>query len=171
MTSNCGASDLEKSSIGFGAFSEDNRGEDAIKRSFTPEFRNRLDAVINFGHLSQEIVMQVVQKFIVKLENQLAERDVQISISDDAARWLAVKGYDKLMGARPLARIIQEKVKKPLADELLFGKLSKGGSVYVELDKYTNELKMICESKPQLPNRKVLKKNSLDTKNKFKISA
>lgn len=171
MTSNCGAADLEKSSIGFGAFSQDDRGEDAIKRSFTPEFRNRLDAVINFAHLSQEIVMQIVQKFIVKLENQLAEKDVQISISDDAARWLATEGYDKLMGARPLSRIIQEKVKKPLADELLFGKLSKGGSVYVELDKEKNALKMICEAKPQLPTHKNLKKNKLNLKDDSKMSA
>ncbi len=171
MTSNCGAADLEKSSIGFGAFSQDDRNEDAIKRSFTPEFRNRLDAVINFAHLSPEIVMQVVQKFIVKLENQLAAKDVQISMSDDAARWLAVQGYDKLMGARPLSRIIQEKVKKPLADELLFGKLSKGGSVYVELDTDKNELKMICEAKPQLPTHRNIKKNKLNLSDNSKMRA
>ena len=171
MTSNCGASDLEKSTIGFGAFSQDDRGDDAIKRSFTPEFRNRLDAVINFSHLSQEIVMQIVQKFIVKLEAQLAERDVQISISDDAARWLASEGYDKLMGARPLSRIIQEKVKTPLADELLFGKLAKGGSVYVEFNKENSELNILCEAKPQLSLHKNLKKNKLSDKKKTNISA
>lgn len=172
MTSNCGASDLEKSSIGFGSFAEDDRSDAAIKRSFTPEFRNRLDAVINFDHLSQDIVMQIVQKFIVKLENQLATKDVQISISDDAARWLATKGYDKQMGARPLSRIIQEKVKKPLADELLFGKLAKGGSVYVEYHQDKDELSMICEEKPILPpskNNKTKKKN--DIKNKTKLVA
>jgi ATP-dependent Clp protease ATP-binding subunit ClpA len=171
MTSNCGASDLEKSSIGFGAFSSDDRGEDAIKRSFTPEFRNRLDAVINFAHLSQEIVMQIVQKFIVKLEHQLAQKDVHISMSDEAAKWLATEGYDKLMGARPLSRIIQEKVKKPLADELLFGKLSKGGSVYVEYNKDTNELNMTYESKSVLPTHRNIKKKKNDIQNKTQLTA
>jgi ATP-dependent Clp protease ATP-binding subunit ClpA len=170
MTSNCGASELQKSSIGFGEFSEDDRSSEAINRSFTPEFRNRLDAIINFAHLSQETVMQIVQKFIVKLENQLCEKDVQISISDDATRWLAKEGYDKLMGARPLARIIQEKIKKALADELLFGKLSQGGSVYVSLNQEKNELEMIYESKAQLPTRKKINKNKLNSNNK-KITA
>ena len=127
--------------------------------------------MINFSHLSQEIVMQIVQKFIVKLEAQLAERDVQISISDDAARWLASEGYDKLMGARPLSRIIQEKVKTPLADELLFGKLAKGGSVYVEFNKENSELNILCEAKPQLSLHKNLKKNKLSDKKKTNISA
>jgi ATP-dependent Clp protease ATP-binding subunit ClpA len=166
MTSNCGASDLQKSTIGFGQFSEDDRGQDAINRSFTPEFRNRLDAVINFAHLSQDIVMQIVQKFIVKLEEQLAKRDVQISINDEAARWLAQEGYDKLMGARPLARIIQEKVKQVLADELLFGKLSDGGNVYVSLDSKENKLAMLYEPKPKMPSRKIINKKKPDSRAK-----
>ena len=147
MTTNCGAAELQKNSIGFGSIERSGEDQEAIKRSFTPEFRNRLDAVINFGHLGQDVVMQVVQKFIIKLEDQLSERGVSLSLSDDAARWLAIKGYDKIMGARPLARLIQEEIKKPLADEILFGKLAKGGSVYVSVDK-DDKISMIFESCP-----------------------
>jgi ATP-dependent Clp protease ATP-binding subunit ClpA len=134
MTTNAGASDAAKMSIGFGAGKKDHENEEAIKRLFTPEFRNRLDAVIAFGGLSQEIVRSVAQKFILQLEAQLSERNVTIEISDKAADWLAKRGYDEAFGARPMARIIQEKVKKPMADELLFGDLRHGGLVKIDLD-------------------------------------
>jgi ATP-dependent Clp protease ATP-binding subunit ClpA len=114
-----------------------------------------LDSVIRFGHLTQDIVMQVVHKFIIKLEDQLSDRNVSLSLTDEASSWLAVKGYDKLMGARPLSRLIQEKIKKPLADELLFGKLTKGGTVHVSLNADTDELSMMFES---LPDASALKK-------------
>jgi len=131
MTTNAGASDMAKNSIGFGRGARTGEDEDAIKRMFTPEFRNRLDAVIPFAGLSQEIVAQVVEKFVMQLEAQLADRNVTIELSSAAKEWLSERGYDPLYGARPLARVIQEHVKKPLAEELLFGKLAKGGSVKV----------------------------------------
>ena len=131
MTTNAGASDMQKNSIGFGRGAREGEDEDAIKRMFTPEFRNRLDAVIPFAGLSQEIVAQVVEKFVMQLEAQLADRNVTIELSSAAKEWLSERGYDPLYGARPLARVIQEHVKKPLAEELLFGKLAKGGSVKV----------------------------------------
>ena len=109
--------------------------QEAINRMFSPEFRNRLDATIGFDHLPPEIVRKVVEKFVLQLEAQLSERQVNIELSDEAANWLAEKGYDQQMGARPLARVIQEYVKKPLADEVLFGKLAKGGTVRVLLEK------------------------------------
>jgi ATP-dependent Clp protease ATP-binding subunit ClpA len=133
MTSNAGASEISRAPMGFNK--EDRLGEDkeAINRMFTPEFRNRLDAIIGFKHLTPEIVRHVVGKFIYQLESQLSERNVTISLSDSATNWLAIKGYDKAMGARPLSRLIADKIKKPLADEVLFGKLSKGGSVMIDL--------------------------------------
>ncbi|MBX3511063.1 MAG: ATP-dependent Clp protease ATP-binding subunit ClpA [Hyphomonadaceae bacterium] len=141
MTTNAGAADAAKQGIGFGRGKKDEENEEAIKRLFTPEFRNRLDAVIHFGGLPPEVVRNVVQKFIIQLEAQLAERNVQIEITDRAADWLAAKGYDESFGARPLARLIQEKVKKPMADELLFGKLKDGGLVKIDLDPAKDELK------------------------------
>ncbi|MFO0070318.1 MAG: ATP-dependent Clp protease ATP-binding subunit ClpA, partial [Alphaproteobacteria bacterium] len=105
--------------------------QEAIKRLFTPEFRNRLDAVIGFDHLSRDTVKHVVGKFVYKLESQLSERNVTISLTEAATDWLAEKGYDRQMGARPLSRLIADKIKKPLAEEVLFGKLSKGGSVKI----------------------------------------
>ena len=134
MTTNAGASDLAKAAIGFEREMRTGEDEDAIKRAFTPEFRNRLDAVIGFANLSAEVVHRVVDKFVMQLEAQLADRNVTIALSDDARDWLAKKGYDKLYGARPLARVIQEHIKKPLAEELLFGKLAKGGAVKVTLE-------------------------------------
>lgn len=132
MTSNAGASDAARNAIGFG---RDTRGEseskDALSRIFTPEFRNRLDAIIGFGHLTKDVVKHVVQKFIYRLESQLSERNVTINLTEDAQNWLAEHGYDKAMGARPLGRLIADKIKKPLAEEVLFGKLSKGGSVTI----------------------------------------
>ncbi|WPB86178.1 ATP-dependent Clp protease ATP-binding subunit ClpA [Sediminicoccus rosea] len=133
MTTNAGAADMQKAAIGFGSDVRKGEDEEAVKRMFTPEFRNRLDAVIPFAGLSAEIVAQVVEKFVMQLEAQLADRNVTIELSSAAKEWLAERGYDPLYGARPLARVIQEHVKKPLAEELLFGKLVKGGAVKVNL--------------------------------------
>ena len=133
MTTNAGASDMAKEAIGFGREVREGEDEEAIKRLFTPEFRNRLDATITFAGLTPEIVGQVVEKFVMQLEAQLADRNVTIELSSAAKEWLAERGYDRLYGARPLGRVIQEYIKKPLAEELLFGKLVKGGSVKVAL--------------------------------------
>ena len=133
MTTNAGASDNAKNSIGFGREKVSGEDEAAIKRLFTPEFRNRLDAIVNFRQLKPEVISQVVQKFIFQLEMQLADRNISIELTDDATKWLAENGYDELYGARPLARVIQEHIKKPLADEILFGKLVKGGHIKVLL--------------------------------------
>jgi ATP-dependent Clp protease ATP-binding subunit ClpA len=134
MTTNAGASDAAKDGIGFGRGKRDDEADEAIKRLFTPEFRNRLDAIIQFTALTTEIVANVVDKFIIQLETQLSDRQVEIELTDAARGWLAARGYDPAMGARPLGRLIQEKIKKPLADELLFGKLRKGGLVRVDID-------------------------------------
>jgi ATP-dependent Clp protease ATP-binding subunit ClpA len=134
MTTNAGAADLAKPAIGFGSDVRVGEDEEAINRLFTPEFRNRLDAVISFASLAPETIGRVVDKFILQLEEQLADRNVTIELDDGARQWLAEKGYDKLFGARPLARVIQEHVKKPLAEELLFGRLQKGGVVRVKRD-------------------------------------
>jgi ATP-dependent Clp protease ATP-binding subunit ClpA len=133
MTTNAGASDAQRNSIGFGRGKQDDEAEEAIKRVFTPEFRNRLDAVVAFKALTPEIIRQVVQKFVIQLEAQLADRHVTIETTEEAADWLAKNGFDELYGARPLGRVIQESIKKPLADEILFGKLVKGGHVRVVL--------------------------------------
>ena len=133
MTTNAGASDMAKEAIGFGRTEREGEDEEAIKKLFTPEFRNRLDAIIGFAGLTQEIVGRVVEKFVMQLEAQLADRNVTIELSSAAKEWLAERGYDRLYGARPLARVIQEYIKKPLAEELLFGRLVKGGSVRVTM--------------------------------------
>ncbi len=133
MTTNAGASDAQRNAIGFGRGKQDDEVDEALKRLFTPEFRNRLDAVVPFKSLSQEIIRQVVQKFVMQLEAQLADRHVTIETTEEATDWLAKNGFDELYGARPLARVIQEHIKKPLADEILFGKLIKGGHVKVVL--------------------------------------
>ena len=133
MTTNAGASDAQRNAIGFGRGKQDDEVDEALKRLFTPEFRNRLDAVVQFKPLSQEIIRQVVQKFVMQLEAQLADRHVTIETTEEAADWLAKNGFDELYGARPLARVIQEHIKKPLADEILFGRLVKGGHVKVVL--------------------------------------
>ncbi len=135
MTTNAGASDAAKEAIGFGRGKREGEDEEAIKRLFTPEFRNRLDATIPFAGLSQEIIEQVVDKFILQLESQLADRNVNIALTPKARKWLAQRGYDEAFGARPLSRLIQEHVKKPLAEELLFGALQKGGGVKIDIDK------------------------------------
>lgn len=134
MTSNAGASDQAKAAIGFGRDRREGEDTAAIERTFTPEFRNRLDAVISFAPLSRDVIVQVVEKFILQLEAQLMDRNVHIELAPDAANWLAEKGYDDKMGARPLGRVIQESIKKPLAEELLFGGLTKGGVVKVRVE-------------------------------------
>ena len=131
MTTNAGAADLAKSAYGFTRTKREGDDTEAINRMFTPEFRNRLDAIITFGHLSEEIIAQVVAKFVMQLEAQLADRNVTIELTDDATKWLIKNGYDEQMGARPMARLIQENIKKALADEVLFGKLKGGGHVRV----------------------------------------
>ncbi|HEY9235491.1 MULTISPECIES: ATP-dependent Clp protease ATP-binding subunit ClpA [Phenylobacterium] len=133
MTTNAGASDAQRNAIGFGRGKQDDEVDEALKRLFTPEFRNRLDAVVQFKALTQEIIRQVVQKFVIQLEAQLADRHVTIETTEEAADWLAKNGFDELYGARPLARVIQDNIKKPLADEILFGRLVKGGHVKVVL--------------------------------------
>ncbi len=133
MTTNAGAADLSKEAVGFGRKDRVGEDEDAIKRLFTPEFRNRLDSIIPFANLTPETVGRVVEKFILQLEAQLADRHVTIEITSAAKEWLAERGYDRHYGARPLGRVIQEKIKKPLAEELLFGALANGGAVRIGL--------------------------------------
>jgi len=134
MTTNAGAQDLAKPAIGFERTTREGDDQDAIKKLFTPEFRNRLDATIAFRGLGPEVVRRVVDKFVMQLEEQLADRAVTIELSDEARDWLAERGYDETFGARPLGRVIQEHVKKPLAEELLFGKLTAGGQVRIEVE-------------------------------------
>ena len=133
MTTNAGASDMARESLGFGNLTREGEDEEAVKKMFTPEFRNRLDAIVPFGYLPTEVVARVVEKFILQLELQLADREVHIALDDDAKTWLTARGYDRLYGARPMGRLIQEKIKQPLAEELLFGKLVHGGEVKVHL--------------------------------------
>ena len=133
MTTNAGASDMAREGIGFGNISREDAGDEAVKKMFTPEFRNRLDAIVPFGYLPPQVVARVVDKFILQLELQLADRDVHIKLDKDAKDWLTERGYDKLYGAGPMGRLIQEKIKQPLAEELLFGKLINGGEVSVRL--------------------------------------
>jgi ATP-dependent Clp protease ATP-binding subunit ClpA len=140
MTTNAGVRETERKSIGL--IHQDNSPDamEEIKKVFTPEFRNRLDNVIWFNHLSPEVIQQVVDKFIVELQAQLDAKGVSLEVSDEARDWLSVKGYDRAMGARPMTRIVQENLKKPLANELLFGSLVDGGSVSVALDKSADKL-------------------------------
>jgi len=135
MTTNAGAADMAKSAFGFKRSKREGDDHEAINRQFAPEFRNRLDAIVSFAHLNHDVIGMVVEKFVLQLEAQLADRDVTIELSDPAKAWLIEHGYDEQMGARPMARIIQEHVKKPLADEVLFGKLKGGGHVRVVLVK------------------------------------
>jgi ATP-dependent Clp protease ATP-binding subunit ClpA len=154
MTSNAGAAEQAKEAIGFGRDSRTGEDTAAIERTFTPEFRNRLDAVISFSALPKEVIMQVVEKFVLQLEAQLMDRNVTIELSRQAAEWLGDKGYDAKMGARPLGRVIQEYIKKPLAEELLFGKLAKGGVVKIGVKK--GELDIVTEGpdSPRLTSKK-----------------
>ncbi len=156
MTTNAGASDAAKESIGFGRGKRDGEDEEAIKRLFTPEFRNRLDATITFAALTRETIDHVVEKFVLELEAQLTDRDVTFDLTPEATRWLGEKGYDDAFGARPLARVIQEHLKKPLADEILFGKLKDGGTVRVLLDREKDALafEFITNTKALPPPKK-----------------
>ncbi|WP_082560935.1 ATP-dependent Clp protease ATP-binding subunit ClpA [Devosia sp. Root685] len=151
MTSNVGASELARSPIGFGRKREQGDDEEAINRTFTPEFRNRLDAIISFAPLPREVVRRVVEKFVLQLEGQLAERGVTINLTPEAADWLAEHGYDERMGARPLGRVIQEYVKKPLADQVLFGELVNGGNVTVAVVGVGSEAKLELIAVPPRP--------------------
>ncbi|MGE0666334.1 MAG: ATP-dependent Clp protease ATP-binding subunit ClpA [Sphingomonadales bacterium] len=154
MTTNAGAAELSQSSIGFGRGTKDDADDEAIKRMFTPEFRNRLDATIAFGHLGTDIVSRVVEKFIMQLEAQLSDRHVTFDLTAPAIQWLVDKGYDKLYGARPMGRTIQEYIKKPLADELLFGKLAKGGHVKVSVKDGALSFDITSLSSPPAASRK-----------------
>ncbi|ODT49300.1 ATP-dependent Clp protease ATP-binding subunit ClpA [Devosia sp. 63-57] len=151
MTSNVGASELARSPIGFGRKREKGDDEEAINRTFSPEFRNRLDAIISFAPLPREVVRRVVEKFVLQLEGQLAERGVTINLTPEAADWLAEHGYDERMGARPLGRVIQEYVKKPLADQVLFGELVNGGNVTVAVVGEGSEAKLELVATPPRP--------------------
>ncbi|MFM5907682.1 MAG: ATP-dependent Clp protease ATP-binding subunit ClpA, partial [Novosphingobium sp.] len=133
MTTNAGASDMARQGIGFGDVSKADAGDEAVKKMFSPEFRNRLDAIVPFAYLGGDVIARVVDKFILQLELQLADQNVHIQFDSDARGWLGKRGYDRLYGARPMARLIQEKVKQPLAEELLFGKLAHGGEVHVSV--------------------------------------
>ncbi|WP_299863786.1 ATP-dependent Clp protease ATP-binding subunit ClpA [uncultured Hoeflea sp.] len=148
MTTNAGASDMAKAAIGFGSSKREGDDMEAINRLFTPEFRNRLDAIIPFGSLPVKVVHMVVQKFVMQLEAQLAERNVTFDLGEDAIAWLADKGYDERMGARPLGRVIQENIKKELANELLFGKLKHGGTVKVTVGEKDGGKGLILEAIP-----------------------
>ncbi|MFT4151080.1 MAG: AAA family ATPase, partial [Paracoccaceae bacterium] len=154
MTSNAGAQEMSKSAIGFGR--ERRTGEDqaAIERTFTPEFRNRLDAVISFAPLGKDIILRVVEKFVMQLEAQLMDRGVHLDLTPEAAVWLGDKGYDDKMGARPLGRVIQEHIKKPLAEELLFGKLTKGGVVRIAVKDDNIDLQIQEPQKAQITGQK-----------------
>ncbi len=145
MTTNAGAQELSKSAIGFNRTHNEGADIEAIEKMFTPEFRNRLDAIIPFAPLGKDVIRRVVDKFIMQLDGQLADRNVEIELSDAALDWLADRGYDSRYGARPLARVVQEHIKKPLADELLFGGLVGGGLVFVDVacDELTVSVKML----------------------------
>jgi ATP-dependent Clp protease ATP-binding subunit ClpA len=130
MTTNAGAADMARAAFGFTRTKREGDDMEAITRLFAPEFRNRLDAIITFAHLSPEIIAMVVEKFALQLEAQLADRDVTIELTDEATKWLIARGYDEQMGARPMARVIQD-IKKSLAEEVLFGHLKSGGHVRV----------------------------------------
>ena len=155
MTTNAGASDAAKDAIGFGRGKREGEDEEAIKKLFTPEFRNRLDSIITFAPLTRNTIDKVVEKFVLELEAQLADRDVTFDLTPEATRWLGEKGYDDAFGARPLARVIQDNIKKPLADEILFGKLKDGGTVRVLLDREKDKLAFefipAADAKPRAP--------------------
>ena len=154
MTSNAGAAEQAKAAIGFGRDRREGEDTAAIERTFTPEFRNRLDAVISFAPLPKDVILQIVEKFVLQLEAQLMDRNVHIELTKPAAEWLGEKGYDDKMGARPLGRVIQEHIKKPLAEELLFGKLAKGGVVKVGVKNGEIELRIEGPAQPRLSGDK-----------------
>jgi len=149
MTTNAGAAMASRRTMGFVEQKHESDAMEVIRRIFTPEFRNRLDAIIQFDSLDFEHILRVVDKFLIELESQLTEKKVSLDVGADARRWLAEHGFDPQMGARPMARVIQEKVKRALADELLFGKLVDGG--VVKLSVADGELKVECKAATKLP--------------------
>jgi ATP-dependent Clp protease ATP-binding subunit ClpA len=153
MTTNAGAFEMNRASIGFVQSDNASDGMEALKRLFSPEFRNRLDAIIQFAPLDMPVIERVVDKLLVEVEAQLEKKGVSILLDDEARRWLAEKGYDPKMGARPMARLIQEQIKRPLAEELLFGKLTVGGTVKIGVSKDGKELTLetIPADVPALP--------------------
>jgi ATP-dependent Clp protease ATP-binding subunit ClpA len=176
MTTNAGASDAAKNAIGFGSTKREGDDVEAINRLFTPEFRNRLDAIIPFGPLPVPVIHKVVQKFVMQLEAQLADRNVVFDLSKPAIAWLAKKGYDERMGARPLARVIQEHIKKPLAEELLFGSLKEGGTVKVGVEKDESgveklKLDTVADQEPIKPKSEVTAKAGAKAKTATKAPA
>ncbi len=140
MTTNAGAFEMSRSSIGFVQSDNASDGAEAIKRLFSPEFRNRIDAIIQFAPLDMPVIERVVDKLLLEIEAQLEKKGVSILLDDAARRWLAEKGYDPKMGARPMARLLQEQIKRPLAEELLFGKLAAGGTVKIGVSADGKEL-------------------------------
>ncbi len=174
MTTNAGASEAAKSAIGFGSSKRTGDDMDAINRLFAPEFRNRLDAIIPFEGLKPDVVHKVVEKFVMQLEAQLSERGVTFDLTPEAVKWIARKGYDDRMGARPLGRVIQEHVKKPLADEVLFGKLRKGGMVKVTVEDLPNGVSGLkleaIDDKPVKPKKDPVPKKKPAARKK-KVSA
>ena len=159
LTTNAGAADMARPPMGFNREKREGEDTEAVNRLFTPEFRNRLDAVIAFAGLPPDVIAKVVEKFIFQLEAQLADRGVTIELSEGAQKWIGDKGYDDKFGARPLARIIQEHIKKPLADELLFGKLEHGGTVKVLVQGKGEDSKLVLEVLPADPSKKVRPKD------------
>jgi len=151
MTTNAGAQLMSRRGIGFTPTDHTSDGMEAIRKQFTPEFRNRLDAIIQFRSLDVDVVMKVVDKFLMEMENQLADKGVNVEISADARQWLAEHGFDEKMGARPMKRVIQEHIKRPLADELLFGSLAEGGEVRVTLKEDGTGLNLECHSPSEAP--------------------
>jgi len=149
MTTNAGAQESSRRSIGFSEQDHSTDMMEVVTRMFAPEFRNRLDAIIPFAPLAKESISRVVDKFLVELEEQLAAKQVQLHVDDDARAWLGDHGYDKKMGARPMARVIQENIKRPLAEELLFGKLANGGAVHITVKDDKIELELEAREKPQ----------------------
>jgi ATP-dependent Clp protease ATP-binding subunit ClpA len=167
MTTNAGAADMAKAAIGFERSIREGDDKEAIERMFTPEFRNRLDAVIPFAHLPEDVIARVVDKFVMQLEEQLLDRNVTIELSDKARAWLAKTGYDRMFGARPLARVIQEHIKKPLADELLFGALTRGGVVTVDVNEAGDGLSFLyaeAKAPPKKPRKGGPDKGSIERK-------
>ena len=158
MTTNAGASEMSKQQIGFGRGNKLDADSEAIERAFTPEFRNRLDAVVAFAPLAPEVVRKVVDKFIMQLEAQLADRQVEIMLDDAAKDWLAERGYDAAYGARPLGRVVQEHIKKPLADQLLFGDLSNGGTVQITVGDDGLKLEVVASQRATAEAKKPRKK-------------
>ena len=154
MTTNAGAADMAREAYGFTRQKREGDDLEAINKLFTPEFRNRLDAVVPFGRLPEEVIAKVVDKFILQLEAQLADRNVTVELTDESRKWLVEHGYDEAMGARPMARVIQSKIKTPLADEVLFGRLKNGGAVRIVVvtdDAGTKTLDFVYPEGPVLP--------------------